>query len=327
MKNSAFVFVISLVALLACPSEGEEIRKGAPPSKASVLPEGVRELKIGDLAPNFSLPGVDGRLGQLSDFSAKSVLMVAFISNHCPDSHAVEGRLMKLAGEFAGRGLGLVAINPNHPDGLSIDELGYSKYNDGLEDMKRYAREAGFQFPYLYDGETQAVSKSFGCLATPHIFIFDADRKLRYKGQFDDSRYADPATVKSTDARNAVIAILEGKAVPVEVTKPHGCSTKWLSKKGQVNEKMEKWDKTPVEVELIDASGVSALRKNGTKKFRLFNVWATWCLSCVEEFPELVQTARKFALRDFEFISLSVDEPEEVAKVKSFGKKGGGLRG
>jgi peroxiredoxin len=292
----------------------------------AIAEDGVADLKIGDAAPDFSLPGIDGKTHTLATYKDAKLLMVAFISNHCPDSHAAEKRMLKLLAETKDRGLAFVAINPNNPDGLSIDELGYSKYNDGFDDMKKYAAEGGFTFPYLYDGETQSVSKAYGCLATPHVFLFDADRKLRYKGQLDDSKYEDPATVKSHDARNAVEAVFAGKPVPLEITKPHGCSTKWLSKKGTVAVRVEKWDKTPVDVELIDAEGVAALRKNGTKKVRLFNVWATTCGPCVAEFPELVTTARKFGLRDFEMITISTDEQKDAAKVKAFlEKRGAGL--
>jgi peroxiredoxin len=283
----------------------------------------IHDLKIGDAAPDFSLLGIDGKTHRLAEYKEPKILMVAFISNHCPDSHAAEGRLLKLIDDMKGKGFAVVAINPNNPDGLSIDELGYSKYNDGFEDMKKYAVESKFNFPYLYDGEAQAVAKAYGCLATPHVFIFDAERKLRYKGQFDDSRFADPATVKSQDARNAVEAMVAGKPVPVEVTKPHGCSTKWITKKSGITDKMVKWDKTPVDVELIDAAGVAALRKNGTKKVRLFNVWSTTCAPCVAEFPELVKTARKFDLRDFDFITLSTDDPADIAKAKAFLEKQG----
>jgi peroxiredoxin len=293
---------------------------------AAPAEEGVRDLQIGEAAPDFSLPGIDGKTHTLADYKNAKLLMVAFISNHCPDSHAAEGRMKQLVADTRDKGLVFIAINPNNPDGLSIDELGYSKYNDGFDDMKKYAAENGFTFPYLYDGETQAVAKAYGCLATPHVFLFDADRKLRYKGYLDDSRYEDAATVKSADARKAVDALLAGQPVPVEITKPHGCSTKWLSKKGKVAEQMEKWDKTPVDVEPIDAAGVAALRKNGTNKVRLFNVWATWCGPCVAEFPELVTTARKFGLRDFEFISISTDDAKDTPKVKAFlEKRGAGL--
>src|SRR5204862_1818909 len=131
---------------------------------------------------------------------------------------------------------------------------------------------------------------------------------------------------KSSDARNAVDALLAGKPVPVTVTKPHGCSTKWMIKKPAIAVKMEKWDQTPVDLAPIDVAGVAALRKNGTKKVRLFNVWATWCVPCVAEFPELVQTARKFDLRDFEFISISVDDLKDAPKAKAFlEKRGAGI--
>lgn len=286
----------------------------------------VRDLQIGDAAPDFALPGIDGKTHHLADYKEAKIFMVAFISNHCPDSHAAEARLKKLYADTKDKGLVLVAINPNNPDGLSLDELGYSKYNDGFEDMQKYAKERGFDFPYLYDGETQAVAKAYGCLATPHIFIFDAQRKLQYKGYLDESRYEDPATVKKPAARNAVEAIFAGQPVPEAITKPHGCSTKWLSKKSMATDKMAKWDSTPVDVEPVDVAGVEKLRKNGTKKVRMINVWATWCGPCVAEFPELVTTARKFGLRDFEFISISADEPKETAKVKAFlEKRGAGL--
>ena len=316
MSKVASIAVAFLGILTATPA--------AEPKKAEV----IHDLKIGDPAPDFSLPGIDGKRHTLAEYNNARLLMIAFISNHCPDSHAAESRIKKLVSDMKGKSFALVAINPNNPDGLSIDELGYSKYNDGFDDMKKYAAEAGFNFPYLYDGEKQAAAQAYGCLATPHVFLFDAARKLRYKGQFDDSHLEDPATVKSADARNALEALLAGKPVPVEVTKPHGCSTKWMSKKGGIVAQTEKWDKTPVDVATIDAAGVAALRKNETKKVRLFNVWTTWCIPCVAEFPELVKTARKFDMREFEFINISVDEPQDSAKVKEFlEKRGAGLSG
>src|SRR6188768_2574585 len=121
--------------------------------------DGVRDLNIGDPAPDFALPGIDGKTHRLADYKDGKVLMIFFTSNHCPTSHGVEARLKKLLADTKGKGLTFVAINPNHPDGLSIDELGYSKYNDGFEDMKRYAADQGFDFPYLYDGDTQSTAK------------------------------------------------------------------------------------------------------------------------------------------------------------------------
>lgn len=281
----------------------------------------VKPLPIGSSAPDFNLPGTDGRQHTLAEYAKADVLVVAFMSNHCPDSQASEGRVKKLVDDMKGKSFALVAVNPNNPSGLRPDELGYSKYNDSFDEMKLHAKEQDFNFPYLYDGETQAVAKAYGCLATPHLFIFDKDRKLRYQGRLDESRFADAASVKSPDARNAIEAILAGKDVPVAETKVHGCSTKWLSKQDAVAKDEEKWEKGMVEVELIDAKGVAALRKNDTNKVRLFNVWATWCGPCVKEFPELVKTSRKFGLRDFEFICISLDDPKTIGEVKEFLEK------
>lgn len=315
MKTPA-AFLLSLVLPLAAVAE-----PAARGKKSSGQPEGFHELKIGEAAPDFDLIGIDEERHTLKDYADADLLMIAFLSNHCPTSQAVEGRIKKLLKDFKGKGLRLVAINPNDPAALRPDELGYSKYNDSFPEMKRHAKEQGFTFPYLYDGETQAVAKAYGCLATPHVMLFDKERKLRYQGRLDDSRYADESTVKEHDARNAIVALLEGKPVPVEVTKPHGCSTKWTDKLGQVAADDAKWEKAEVEVEWIDAKGVAALRKNDTNKVRIFNVWATWCGPCVKEFPELVATQRKFGLRPVELITISMDDPKEAPAVKAFLEK------
>ena len=282
------------------------------------LPPDAHGLKIGEAAPDFALRGVDGKTYTLADFKDADVLMVIFTSNHCPYCHAMEGRLAKLIADTKGRGLAVVAINPNHPDAIRIDELGYSKYNDTFDEMKLYAKEQGFTFPYLYDGDQQAAAKAYGCLATPHVFLFDRQRNLRYMGRFDDSRFPDPATVTSPDARNAVEALFAGKPVPVEVTRPQGCSTKWADKKGEVAQADEQWKGAPAPLETIDAAGVAALARNSTQKLRLINVWATWCVPCVKEFPSLVSLSRRLGNRDFELITISVDDPKDQAKVQQF---------
>jgi peroxiredoxin len=281
----------------------------------------VPQLAIGAAAPDFDLPGIDGHKHQLKDYAEADVLMIAFLSNHCPDSQASEGRVKKLVADMKGKFFALVAINPNNPAGLRPDELGYSKYNDSLEEMKLHAKEQAFNFPYLYDGETQSVAKAYGCLATPHVLVFNKQRLLCYNGRLDDSRYADEATITSSDGRNAVEALLSGQPVKVTTTKVHGCSTKWMTKADLVKKDDEKWESGTVDVEIIDAAGVAKLRANDTAMFRMFNVWATWCGPCVEEFPELVKTSRKFGLRNFEFINISMDDPKDSAKVKAFLEK------
>jgi thiol-disulfide isomerase/thioredoxin len=230
--------------------------------------------------------------------------------------------------EFKDKGFDVVAINPNHPDGLRPDELGYSKYGDSFEEMKGNAKDKQFPFPYLYDGETQTTAMAYGCLATPHIFLFDQDRKLRYKGRIDDSRFAGDEHVKSPDLRNAINALLEGKPVPVEITSPLGCSTKWREKKERNVATEAGWAKLPVTIDRIDTAGVTALRANATEKVRLINVWATWCAPCVEEFPDLIAIKRQFDMRenDFELITISLDAPKDEAKAQAFlQKQGAGL--
>jgi peroxiredoxin len=318
------ILAAALVLCFVSALRGQEAKGGGNSKRAEydkLLPADAKRLSIGDAAPDFSLKSVDGKMYTLADFKDAPIIVVAFLSNHCPYSHAAETRLLPLVAQTKGRGVAWVAINPNSPESVTVDELGYSKYNDSYDEMKLYAKERAFTFPYLYDGDTQKTAKAYGCLCTPHIFIFDRERKLRYAGRFDDSRFEDPATVKSHDARNAVEALLTGKPVPVEITKPMGCSTKWLEAKQKVVEVDRQWEATPVVLETIDAAAVAKLARNDTTKVRMINVWATWCPPCVAEFPGLVSISRRFANRDFELITISVDDSKEAAKAKAFLEK------
>jgi peroxiredoxin len=285
------------------------------------MPPGFHTLAIGDKAPDFSLLGVDGRTTSLADFKDDAFLIVIFLSNHCPASHAAETRFIPFVAGLAGKGVGVVAINPNSTEGLRVEELGYSKYSDSYAEMKLYAKERGFTFPYLYDGGTQATARAYGCLCTPHMFIFDRERRLRYAGRFDDSQLADPASVHSTDGANAMAALLAGLPVPIERTRPSGCSTKWLSKRDAVAEGNEAWKALPVSIEPLDAGGVAALARNASGRLRVINLWATWCVPCVEEFPGLVSISRRLETRDFDMVFVSVDDPKDTAKALQFLKK------
>ncbi|MCZ6673891.1 MAG: redoxin domain-containing protein, partial [Verrucomicrobia bacterium] len=282
------------------------------------LPDGFTTLNIGDSAPYFSLPGVDGKNYTLDDFAGPDVLVIYFTGTHCPVSHGVELRLQTFYDDFKNKSFQLVAINPNHFSGLRPDELGYTDYDETFEDSKRYAEDLGWEFPFLYDGDDQLAARAYGCLATPHVLIFDKDRKLRYNGRFDDSRFPDPATVKHSDARNAVVALLAGQPVPVETTRPYGCSTKWKERSAHVAEEEAQWQGIEATIEEINAAGIAALRKNGTGKVRLINIWATWCAPCVEEFPDLTAIARKFSRREFELITISLDVPSQKSRAVDF---------
>lgn len=285
---------------------------------AADLPPGFHSLQIGESAPDFELPGIDDRNWSLADFADAKVLVVYFTSNHCPVCHAQDPRFLALLKELSDASVAVVAINPNSGDGLQLAELGYSKYDDSFEHMKLYAGDEGFTFPYLYDGETQATAKRYGCLATPHVFVFDSQRKLRYQGWLDDSRFPDPATVKREDAKDAIIALLNDKPVTVTETKPFGCSTKWREKIQDVARANDQWQKAEVLLDDIDAEGIAALVKNETNKYRLFNVWSTTCAPCVVEFPGLISVSRRMGLRDFELITISTDLPDDRERALAF---------
>jgi peroxiredoxin len=293
MRLSPLVATLVAIALLAPPLWAE--------------PAGFRTLAIGDAAPDFKLPGVDGKEFTLASFKAAKLLAVIFTCNHCPTAQAYEERIIKLHADYQDKGVALVAISPNDPLAVRLDELGYTDVGDSLEDMKLRAKEQNFQFPYLYDGETQKASAAYGVLATPQVFLFDAARKLRYVGRIDDS---DVKTVTSHDTRNAIDALLAGKSVPVEKTRTFGCSTKWAEKREDAKTSLAKWDQEPVELATIDEAAVAKLVKNDTDKLLVINVWATYCGPCITELPELVTMNRMYRKRNFQLVTISLDEPE-----------------
>jgi peroxiredoxin len=278
-----------------------------------------KTLDIGAPAPAFSLPGVDGNTYTLESFKDAQVLAIVFTCNHCPTAQAYEGRVQQLHDDYKDKGVALVAINPNDPAALRLDELAYSEYNDSLEEMKLRANDIKITYPYLHDGETQKAARAYGPVSTPHVFIFDKERKLRYRGRIDDGERG--ADVKTQDARNAIDALLAGTPVPVETTPSMGCSTKWLDKRGSVAEALAKWDKEPVTLTDIDAQGITALMKNDSKNVRLVNLFATWCPPCIAEFPDLIDIHRTYRGRGLEMVILSVDDPGQRAKVQAFLEK------
>ena len=292
------------LALLLLPA----LVRFSPAIRAEDKSAQVRPLELGAAAPDFMLPGVDGREHGLKEFASARVLVVIFTCNHCPTAQAYEDRIIKLHADYKDNGVAIVAINPNDPLAVRLDELGYSDLGDSLEDMKIRAKDKKFPFPYLNDGETQRTARAYGVLATPHVFIFDQARKLRYAGRFDD---AEVKTVKSHDARNAIEALLAGRPVPVAQTRVFGCSTKWADKREDAKRALAKWDAEPVKLEKLNEKGVAKLAKNDTKKLLLVNLWATWCGPCVEELPEFVTMNRMYRGREFQMVTISMDNLEK----------------
>src|SRR5579863_2219639 len=224
-------------------------------------------LAIGSTAPDFRLKGVDEHTYTLHDFKDAKVLVVVFMCNHCPTSQAYEKRLIQLTSDYAPKGVRVVAISPNAPQSLRIDELGYSDVGDSFDDMKQRAKDAGYNFPYLYDGKTETASRQYGPIATPHVFIFDQDRKLQYNGRIDDTENP-RKTPGSQDARNAIEALLNGQPVPVAVTKTFGCSIKWLEKRNWTQKAAITWASEPVSLDTLNLDGITTLIHNDTKKLR-----------------------------------------------------------
>lgn len=268
-------------------------------------------LPIGSAAPDFKLPGVDGKTYSLKDFAAAKVLVVVFTCNHCPTAQAYEQRIIKLNADYKDKGVTLVAVQPNDPLAVRLDELGYTDLSDSFDEMKIRAKQHRFTFPYLYDGATQSTAAAYGVVATPQVFIFDADRKLRYQGRIDDSEVHE---VHSRDATTALDAMLAGKQVAVATTHVFGCSTKWAEKRDDAKVALAKWDAETADLKPIDAVGVAALAKNDSDKLRLVNVWATWCGPCVNEMPQLVTMNRMYRKRAFEFVTISMDDLDRKEK-------------
>jgi peroxiredoxin len=298
MRSSTRIFaVLSLLTVLTA-------------SHISGAPEGFKTLSIGDQAPDFQLDGVDGQKYSLKNFADAKLLLVVFTCNHCPTAQAYESRIQQLEADYRDQGVALVAISPNDDKAVRLDELGYTDVGDSFDDMKLRAKEKGFKFPYLYDGETQKTASTYGVVATPQVFLFDGERKLRYVGRIDDSEVR---TVTSPDARNAIEALLAGKPVPVEKTRTFGCSTKWSEKRSEAEASIEKWNQEPVKLQPLDEAALAKLVRNDTENLVLINVWATWCKPCVTELPEFVTINRMYRDRKFQLVTISMDEPDQGA--------------
>jgi thiol-disulfide isomerase/thioredoxin len=208
---------------------------------------------------------------------------------------------------------------PNDPKSVRLDELGWTDLSDSFEEMKIRARDHYFNFPYLYDGDTESVARSYGPVATPHAFVFDAGRKLRYVGAIDDSERVQHVTKHYV--RDALTALLAGQVPPVTKTKVVGCSVKWAGKADSVKAYLEKLAAEPVSVAPADEEALKSLRKNESGKFRLVNFWATWCPPCVAEFHEFVTINRMYRHREFELVTVSMNRPDEEKSVLEFLKQ------
>jgi len=270
-------------------------------------------LPLGSSAPDFSLPGVDEKIHQLADYRSSPILVVVFTCNHCPIAQMYEQRIQRLEADYRNRGVAVVAIQPNDPKAIRIDELDSSDISDTLDEMKIRVAYKNLHYPYLYDGETQSVTRAYGPQATPHVFIFDKDRKLRYEGRMDNSYRKELVT--SEDARNAIDALLAGREVPVKKTGVFGCSTKWQEKEASRIASLRKIEEQPVMLEMATAADLKTLRRNPAKHMLLVSFWATWCGSCIDEFSDLEDTYQMYKVRDLDLVTVSANMPDEKTGV------------
>jgi peroxiredoxin len=276
-------------------------------------------LAIGSAAPDFSLPGVDGKMHKLSDYAASPVLVVVFTCNHCPIAQMYEQRIEQLAKDYRDKGVALIAIEPNDPAAIRIDELDSSDTSDSLAEMKIRVKYKHLTYPYLYDGETQQVTRAYGPQATPHVFVFDRQRYLRYEGRIDNSYRIE--SVKTQESRAAIDALLAHKEVAMTHTGTFGCSTKWKEKSAARVAALERIEEQPVKLDLVSKADLAKLRTEPTHQMTLVDFWATWCGSCVAEFADLQDTLRMYSVRDFALVTVSANSPDEKAGVLRFLEK------
>ncbi len=276
-------------------------------------------LALGSPAPDFALPGVDGQVHKLSDYASSPVLVVVFTCDHCPIAQMYERRIQQLATDYKNKGVAVVAIQPNDPQAIRIDELDSTDVSDSLPEMKIRVQYKHLTYPYLYDGDTQQVTRAYGPQATPHVFIFDQQRHLRYEGRMDNSYRME--LVKTQDARNAIDALLDHKEVAVKHTGVFGCSTKWKEKSAARVAALEKINEQPVSVDMISKDGLTKLSKNPSHQMMLVDFWATWCGSCIVEFADLQNTLRMYGARDYSLVTVSANMPDEKAGVLRFLQK------
>jgi peroxiredoxin len=277
-------------------------------------------LKVGTPAPDFNLRGIDDKMHSLKDYAAAKVLVIVFTCDHCPIAGMYEHRIKDLTSDYKDKGVDVVAIMGNDPKAIHLSELGHTDLSDTFPEMKLRAAYRHFNFPYLYDGDTQAVALKYGPTATPHVFIFDQQRILRYQGRIDNNPREELVT--KHEARDAIDALLAGKPVLVANTPAVGCSTKWAYKEVGAKAEIAEGNEKPVTVDMVTADQLTALRQNrGSGKLLLINFWATWCAPCTTEFPELQKMVRQYAKRALDIVTVSINAPDEKKFVLDFLKE------
>jgi peroxiredoxin len=317
-KRMYILSLCSLLLLAACGTSNQEEETSAAfvPNPQEVIEQPLPKLQEGDVAPYFNLPSTEGSYVSIDDFKEDEVLVVLFTCNHCPTAQAYEDRFIQAVNDYKGKSVAFVAISPNSPIGVLPEELGYTDLNDDYHSMQIRYVDKQYNFPYLYDGDLHQYSIAYGPTATPQVFVFDKERKLKYSGRIDANEK--PGTGNAEDLRNAIDKTLAGESVENAISNAFGCSTKWAWKNEYAIKVNAEWKEKPVEVQQISTEGLQKLLENDSDKLLLVNFWATWCGPCVIEYPEFIEIHRMYGGRDFQFVSVSMDNPSQEEKVLKF---------
>ena len=315
-QNRTVIVALCLCVSLLYAADTPETKPASPEKKYPERPV-LNYLDMGDAAPDFSLPGVDGKTYKLSDFAASEVLVVIFTCNHCPTSILYEDTIIKLAKDYQSKGVALVAISPNDPGALRPDEVAGSAFGDSFEEMKIYAKERKFNFPYLYDGKTQKATIAYGAQRTPHVFVFDKKRKLCYSGAVTRTPYnvgSHPYT------KLAIDSLLAGQEVMVKSSRSMGCSVKWGWKRERVDAFTNEWNKRPVKLDDINADGLKKLVEYDQEygKLRMICVWSLKDKTYQSGFGKLINLRRIYERLPLDLITVNCDPASDRKKVFKF---------
>lgn len=319
-ESLLILFTAAVMSFFVCPTGYSQQKRHSSGDFAPPAENGYPTLSVGSPAPDFSLPGIDGKTHSLKDYASAKILTIIFTCNHCPVAQMYEKRIKQLVADYSSRGVAFVVIMGNDDKAEKDSELAFTDVGDSFADMKVRAAFRGLTYPYLYDGATQAVTRKYGPTATPHVFVFDQQRILRYEGRIDSNPREELASKHET--RDALEALLSGKEVAVKDTPAMGCSTKWAFKEDSAKIEEAAFDAKPVVLDLIAPADLKTLLQNkGSDKLLFVNFWATWCAPCVEEFPDIEKIVRMYNERDVQFVTVSINSPDEKTLVQKFLQK------
>ena len=275
---------------------------------AAPLRSSLHSLEKGDQMPHFRLKGIDGKFYNSQNFPSR-LLAVVFISNHCPVSQNFQEELLALVEDYEARGFGLIAISPNDPQAIPPDELAFSDLGDSLAEMKIRAKDFKYTFPYLYDGSTQDTSRAFGVRVTPHAYLFDAKRSLRYSGRIGDPK--NPSNRNRQELRQAIAALIRGNSPKVEQSPVFGSSIKWKKNRHLVQKMNERFSRETIVLKNADKRTYEFIRKNVSLRPKVIYVWSSKDTNYREDLLKISAMHKIYRKRGLELITSCIDGVDE----------------